>query len=57
MPPDNPLTPLFRAWLDSAMPQRQGMALGKVESATGDTQGYRCSVSLLEAETLEESGQ
>ena len=51
------LTPLFRAWLDSAMPQRQGMALGKVESATGDAQGYRCSVSLLEAETLEESGE
>ena len=52
----SPLTPVFRAWLDSAMPNRQGMVLGKVEAASCDAQGYRCSVRLLEAETLEETG-
>ena len=52
----SPLTPVFRAWLDSAMPNRQGMALGKVEAASCDAQGYRCSVRLLEADTLEETG-
>ena len=56
MPADSPLTPVFRAWLDSAMPNRQGMVLGKVEAASCDAQGYRCSVRLLEAETLEETG-
>ena len=30
------LAPVFSAWLDSAMPDRQGMVLGKVESASCD---------------------
>ena len=42
------------------MPNRQGMAqvlnLGKVEAASCDAEGYRCSVRLLEAEMLEETG-
>ena len=33
---NNNLTTLFRAWLDNAMPDRQGMVLGKVESASCD---------------------
>ena len=57
MPSKNNPALLFRAWLDSAMPNRQGMDLGKVESATSDAQGYRCSVSLLDTETLEETGE
>ena len=48
---------LFRAWLDSAMPNRQGMALGRVENATSDDDGYRCAVSVLDPETLEETGE
>lgn len=39
------------------MPHRQGPELGKVESASSDGQGYVCSVSLLDAATLEENGQ
>ena len=30
------LAPVFSAWLDRAMPDRQGMVLGKVESASCD---------------------
>ena len=52
----NNLAPVFSAWLDSAMPDRQGMVLGKVESASCDAQGYRCSMRLLDTETLEETG-
>ena len=52
----NGLAPVFSAWLDSAMPNRQGMVLGKVESASCDAQGYRCSMRLLDTETLEETG-
>ncbi|MEM9423173.1 MAG: hypothetical protein AAF975_00115 [Spirochaetota bacterium] len=61
MPPKkNPPTPqeqLFRTWLDVAMPHRQGTELGKVESAACDGDGYRCSVSLLNPATLEETSE
>ena len=42
------LAPLYRSWLNSAMPKRQGPELGKVQSSTCSDQEYTCAVKLLE---------
>ncbi len=56
MPPDDTLAPLYRSWLNSAMPKRQGPELGKVQSSTCSAQEYTCAVKLLEPDSLAETG-
>ena len=50
------LAPLYRSWLNSAMPKRQGPELGKVQSSTCSAQEYTCAVKLLEPDSLAETG-
>ena len=56
MIPHDKLAPLYRSWLNSAMPKRQGPELGKVQSSTCSAQEYTCAVKLLEPDSLAETG-
>ena len=56
MIPNDKLAPLYRSWLNSAMPKRQGPELGKVQSSTCSDQEYTCAVKLLEPDSLAETG-